>query len=137
MSKMLYSVPPNSRISFEMNASAMFGYRIENATFSGVFSADVAILMNVDIEAMHASAFPTLPDGTPNDARQYDYFQVRLADGQTRVMGVPYVREGSVKVSGGKTLVLTFSEVSNEQFYRIKEALASNGFSPSNVVFND
>lgn len=137
MSLSLYSIPPNSRISFEMNASAMFGYRIENAVFGGVFNADIAMAMNIDIEAMHASAYASLPDGTPNDARQYDYFQIRLADGTTRVMGVPYVRDGSVKVSGGKTLVLTFTEITNEQFHRIKEALSSNGFSPSNAVFND
>lgn len=129
------SIAIGSRITFELYPSAVFGYRMENVIFEGHVSPAVAIALGEDIQALHASVYNTLPVNTPDNPQQYNYIRVRNAEGKTHMIGEPYIREGSLIINDGRTLILTFEQISQTQVDRIFSALAHNNVSPTSQKF--
>lgn len=85
-------------------------------------------MQQADIYALHVNVFPYLPEGTPNDASQYDYMCVRMGNGEKTIIGMPWIKLDTVELIDSRTCVATIDDVSGADLERIRAALAQNGF---------
>lgn len=131
MSVSIYDLAPNTRISFDVLPSGILGYKFENVVFEGLISASVAQRLGVDIEADHASRYASFADGTPDDPRQYPYFQITTSDGNVITMGVPCLRDGTLTVVSSGKLTLVWNSISPKDQERVMTALSAVGLTPT------
>lgn len=119
-------------ISFDVYPASIIGARFEDVKVLGLLDKDTAKIW-IDADAMHANVWSTLPPGVPNDPDQYQYVKLQHLNGKISVVGVPWIREGSIQVSQKGTLILTVTDVTPQDRDNIVRALAANGYRPSSV----
>lgn len=118
------------KFSFEVYPSAVLGY-FRDVVLDSRLSADGARSFGVDVDALHANVYRTLPNGVPNDPNAYDYIRVRHANGTYSVVGVPYIRGESIQMSTFGVLTLRFDGINQQDQQRILNAVSASGYSPS------
>lgn len=123
------------KFSFEVFPSAMLGY-FRNVTLDCRLSANGARSFGVDVDALHANVYRTLPTSVPNDPNEYDYIRVRHPNGAYSVVGVPYIRAESIQMSTFGVLTLRFEGVNQQDQQRILNAVSASGYSPSYNVLD-
>lgn len=119
-------------LSFEVYPAAVIGTRFDDVKVMGVFDSETARIW-IDPEAMHANVYPTLPDGTSDDASQYQYVKLKHLNGNVSILGLPWIREDTIQISEKGTLTLKVEDVGPADRDRIIKALAANGYKPSTV----
>jgi hypothetical protein len=127
--------PINASCSFEVYPSAILGASFKGAKILDILSADTAGKLGFDPAAMHASVYPTLPAGTPNDYRAYSYVRFQLASGQATIIGIPWIRDESLVISTNRTVQLTIDDINDTQLNTILLALSANGFAAVDVKY--
>lgn len=133
----LQEIPIGTKISFELYPAAQYGNNYQNVTLKTTMDADTARGLGFDIIAAHLAVYPSLPAGaTPNDATQYNYFRIAFDNGDTQILGVPWIRAGSLSVHNGKDLTLTFLDIDETRKERILAAVKAQNENPNSVVFN-
>lgn len=134
MTTSLLDVQLGQRFSFEVYPAAVLGNNFRDVRMEAMLNARTAASFGVDIQALHANVYPTLPEGsTPNDALQYNYIRVQYQSGEYAVIGVPWIRPESIVISAGGKLVLTFMDKTQTDIDRIMLALSSNGYRPDDI----
>lgn len=128
-------VPTRSRVTFEVYPSHIFGNRLSDVTYVATLDPQTALDLGEDIRALHANAFESLPVGTPDDPFQYDYVRIRTNEGKYLILGLPFIREDTLKVNTGRTLYMTFENLNEEQVQRIFASLAHNDVKPTDYHF--
>ncbi len=123
------------KISFEVYPAHIFGNTFNNVTITAFFDYHLANALGLDIVATHNTVYPTLPPGTPNDATQYNYMQVKLESGDSITLGLPWLVSSTIRISGGRTLKLTFQDIDDTRRSRIMMAVRSVNENPDNVIF--
>lgn len=118
------------KFSFEVYPSAVLGY-FRDVVLDCRLSANGARSFGVDVDALHANVYRTLPSTVPNDPNAYDYIRVRHANGTYTIVGVPYIRAESIQMSTFGVLTLRFEGVNQQDQQRILNAVSASGYSPS------
>lgn len=118
------------KFSFEVFPSAVLGY-FRDVVLDCRLSANGARSFGVDVDALHANVYRTLPSTVPNDPNAYDYIRVRHANGTYTIVGVPYIRAESIQMSTFGVLTLRFEGVNQQDQQRILNAVSASGYSPS------
>jgi hypothetical protein len=131
MSTSINDIQIGQRFSFEVYPSAILGNGFKDVTLEGFISPSMAQAFGMDIAAMHANVYRTLPATTPNDPLKYNWMRVKHQNGQFSTIGVPYVRPESVVVATEGVLDLRFTGVTAADQTRILNALAANGYTPA------
>lgn len=121
------------KFSFEVYPSAVLGY-FRDVMLDCRLSANGARSFGVDVDALHANVYRTLPASVPNDPNVYDYIRVRHPNGTYSVVGVPYIRPASIQISTFGILTLRFEGVNQQDQQRILNAVSASGYSPSHNV---
>jgi len=130
----IYDVQIGQRFSFEVYPTSVLGNNFQDVRLEGILSARAAASYGVDIEALHANVYPTLPEGTtPNDPFQYSYIRIQHASGEYGVIGIPWIRQDSIVISDGGKVVLTFNDKTQSDLDMILLALSSNGYRPDDI----
>lgn len=130
----IYDVQIGQRFSFEVYPTSIIGNNFQDVRLEGILSARAAASYGVDIEALHANVYPTLPEGTvPNDPFQYSYIRIQYPSGEYGVIGIPWIRPESIVLSQGGKVMLTFDDKTQVDLDRILLALSSNGYRPDDV----
>lgn len=132
----LQEIPVGTVISFEVLPSAQYGNNFQSVTLMAVFSADVARMLGFDYIAANQNVYQTLPDGTPVDPTQYNYFQIKYASGGTEILGVPWIRPGTLTIKNGKRLTLVFDDIDETRKDRIIAAVLAQNERPSSTTFD-
>lgn len=130
------NIANRSRVTFEVYPSNVFGYKLTDVTFVAELDPQTALDLGEDIRALHASVFESLPPGTPDDPFQYDYVRVRTNEGKYLILGLPFIREGTLTVNSGRTLRMTFENINEAQIDRIFKSLAYNDVKPTEYTFS-
>ncbi len=79
----IYDIQIGQRFSFEVYPSAILGNNFQDVRLEGIVSARTAAAYGVDIQALHANVYPTLPAGmAPNDPIQYPYVRIQHQNGE-------------------------------------------------------
>ncbi len=131
----IHEVSIGQKISFELYPAHIYGNNFRNVTLTGFIDSTLANALGFDIVAAHQNVYPSLPPGTPNDPTQYSYFRIAMDNGETMVLGAPWVRFDSVTVSNGKTLTLVFQDIDETRKARIIAACRANNETPDFVTF--
>lgn len=124
-----------TKISFELYPSAQYGNNFQNVTLTAIFNSDIARMLGVDIIAANQQVYSSLPSGTPNDPTQYDYFQVKFSNGDSTILGTPWVRQGTLEIHNGKKLTMIFEDIDERRKDRIVAACKAQGENPNSVTF--
>lgn len=123
------------KISFELYPAHIYGNNFRNVTLTALIDSTLANALGFDVVAAHQNVYPSLPAGTPNDPTQYSYFRVSMDNGETMVLGTPWVRESSIVINSGNTLTMVFQDIDEARKNRIIAACRANNETPDHVTF--
>lgn len=130
----IYNVQIGQRFSFEVYGTSVLGNNFKDVRLEGIISAATAAAYGVDIEALHAAVYPTLPQGSaPINPFQYNYIRIQYPSGEYAILGIPWIRPETVEVAEGGTLTLSFQDKTPSDVDRILMALSSNGYRPDEI----
>lgn len=118
------------RFSFEVYAPGRLGNNFKDVRLEGSMSAQMAANYGVDIYALHQNVYNSLPANTPNDPLQYSWVRIQMPNGDYQCLGVPYIRQESIQVSTGGSVILTFQNKTDADVQRILMSLSAIGQSP-------
>lgn len=113
-------------IAFEVYPSSVIGTRFNNAIVRGV--VDHSGVTEFNPAVMHANVFATLPSGSVDDFRKYNYLRLELENGNITFVGIPWIITNSVQVISNQDLVINipkYGSHENQEF--IKRMLLNNG----------
>jgi len=130
----IYEVQIGQRFSFEVYPTAILGNHFRDVKLEGILSARSAASYGVDIAALHANVYPTLPSGSvQNDPFTYGYIRIQFPSGEFSVVGIPWIRQDTVQVASGGRIVLAFEDKTQVDLDRMLMALSSNGYRPDDI----
>lgn len=131
----IQEIPIGTVISFEVYPSAQYGNNFKAVTLQAVFDANIARMLGFDVVAANQNVYQSLPSGTPVDPTQYNYFQIRYSSGETQILGIPWIRVGTLSVHDGKRLTMVFDDIDETRKDRIIAAVKAQGENPTSVTF--
>ena len=113
--------------NFDVYPSALLGTSYSNVTILAVMDPTSAA-KEIDIQALHVQAYPTLPAGTPNDPAGYDYVKILLTSGRETILGIAWINASTVNQVLSNVITATIANVSAADIPRIMNALVQNGY---------
>lgn len=113
--------------SFDVYPAALMGTSFKNVTILAIMDADSAN-REVDTQALHVQAYPTLPIGTPNDPRGYDYIKIKTTAGETTILGLAWINDATVTQVSHSTINVAIGGVSASDVSKVRNALIQNGY---------
>ncbi|AQT28146.1 hypothetical protein pVa21_205 [Vibrio phage pVa-21] len=97
-----------------------------NVKVLGIVGYDVATAFE-DVAAVHANIYSTLPEGTPENAEDYDYLYVETIDKQRKVVGVPWIKD-PISVVDSATIRVTLNNATTSDVEKVRNALNAYGY---------
>lgn len=128
-------------ISFETIAPSILNLLYSQVKFEGMVTYKVAQSFG-DIASLHRALYPSM-DQTEvvDDYRSYDYLSYSATSGPKagiiQVLGLPWIREETLTVSGNENLSIVFPSISPDNKDYLFMLLRANGFSDFQVIGND
>lgn len=122
-----------SIVNFSQYAPAIIGSGYEGAKVLALLDADSAN-QYINTATVHASIFPYLPAGTPNDAAAYQYLKLKLSSGETTAVGLPWIDASSWVVQTRAKLTIVMDSVDPDDRNTITAALVALGFNNFSVT---
>lgn len=99
--------------------------------FTNVKILNVGIYESFDGENLpqeHQEVYPTLPSNTPDDYRAYNYLKVRMPNGKTKVIGLPWIIDSSFSTYSNMTINVEIHGKSVDDISALQQVLLGNGF---------
>lgn len=118
---------PRKVYSFDVYPVNEIGTGFKNVTVQSILDYNTALAF-ADIEALHVNVFPTLPAGTPNRPQDFDYLLIRTDDGNTTVIGVPWIKDETVELVQSLKIQAVIDGVGSADLERIRICLTQNGY---------
>jgi len=129
----IYDVRLNQIFSFEVYPTNVIGNNFRNVRLEGIVSAQTAASYGMDIEAVHAAVYPTLPAGVPNDPFKYPYIRIQFPNGEYTMIGIPWIRQETIQISVAGQVTMVFENKTDVDLERMINALSANGYRPDDV----
>lgn len=117
------------KFSFEVYAASIMGH-FKDVVLDSQLSPDGARAFGLDIYALHANVYKTLPSTVPNDPTAYGYIRVRHPNGTYSIVGIPHIRPDSIQLVSYGVLHLRFNNINQQDQQRILNAVTANGYTP-------
>ncbi|WP_257292017.1 phage DNA polymerase-associated SH3 family protein [Endozoicomonas sp. ONNA1] len=114
-------------VSFTLYPAGIIGTVYDHCRINALLDAQTARQF-IDIDALHANVYPTLPEGTINDPSGYLYLKVKLPSGIDSVVGMNWIDQGTLIRHESMTATFTVDNVDTTDIEKIKLALSANGF---------
>lgn len=127
-------LPLNATVSFDLHADHVLGTGVTRAKVLAYLDAETAGIF-LDVPAVWANVYPSLPAGTASDFRAYPFLKLRLGNGETTVVSLAWIRDETLRIETTRRMQLVIDNVSPADQNAILEALAANGFSAVAVSF--
>ena len=122
-------------VGFQVYPSAILTDDFRDVKIVGVVNFEAANTY-ISTARLHTSVYPTLPDGTPDDYRLYEYVLVRKQDGKLTAIGVPWIRESSIEVTGTIEIIVTIRDKGIDDIPRLRQILTQNGIGNITISTN-
>lgn len=114
---------------FDVYPSSLIGNNFKGVTILAIMDRQTAN-KEVDVQALHIQIYPLLPaNSVPNNPDGYDYVKIKTQSGETTVLGLPWIKEDTVKLVESRTIQVKIGGVSAADVPRVRDCLAQNGFS--------
>lgn len=121
--------------NFDVYPSPILGNDFHNVTVLAILDYETA-LQTVDIPALHVSVYPHLPAGTPDDPSQYDYVRIRTQNGNTTILGIPWINLDTVELRQSMSMTVIIEDVGSIDLERVRLALVQNGYNKIKLTLN-
>lgn len=119
----------NDIISFDLHVDSVLPQDYEHVKVKGVITAQIATLLGADVYATHAQIYRLLPAGVaPDNPEEYLYLQIETSDGQTRILGLPWINADTIKVYNTSTAIFTVTDIAQEDINNIRDVIARYGY---------
>lgn len=116
-------------ISFEVYAGEILSQDYDNVKVQAIIPAHLCDTFGYDVFATHAQIYRLIPEGRMEDnPRSYHYLLVESENGNTRVVGLPWINESTIRVFHQNTATYTVHDVDQEDIHRIAEVIAQYGY---------
>lgn len=122
-----------SIVNFNQYAPAIIGNGYDGAKVLAILDADSAN-QYINTATVHASIYPLLPAGTPDDPTAYPYLKLKLASGSVTAVGLPWIVDSSWVVQDRAKLTIVMDSVDPDDRNRITAALVALGFNDFTVT---
>lgn len=123
---MFYNLEIGKSYDFTLYAAGVLGAGYKNSKVLGVMDYDSA--KNVqDITPLHIQAYPSLPPGTPRNAKDLIYVKIRTTMNELRVIAMDWISSTPVLVTT-QTARVTISQISSSDVSLIRDLLTINGY---------
>ena len=117
----------NSYYSFLTRAPGILGATYSNMRLVSVMTYDLARNF-IDINAMHANIYPTLPSGFPDNPQGYTYYMFKTENGENAVFADIWIDTGSITEKSSQSIMVEINKISNSDITRIQTTLTSMGY---------
>lgn len=128
----LNQVKINSVVNFEYYGAAIMGAPVRGAKVLAILDADSAAMF-INPVLMHANIKPMLPSNAPSNYTDYSYLKLKLSNGSTTAVGMPWIRGETWEEVAVSSMRFTVANVPPEKQQVILQALSANGFSAVDV----
>lgn len=85
-----------STYSLDLHPERLHGSSLTDVTFQGRVDASLVSVYGIVPEEEHRKVYSTLPDGVPDDAKQYSWLIFKTINGNLEIIGEPWVVANSV-----------------------------------------
>lgn len=113
--------------SFSLYPQAILGNGFKNITVQAKLDYQTALAFG-DIDALHINVFPSLPAGTPNRPQDFEYLLLRTENGDSTVIGIPWIIEETVELVESLKINALIDGVGSADIERIRACLSQNGY---------
>ena len=100
--------------------SSFYGVTVE-----AIATASIAQKIK-DVKSLHLQVKPYI-SGLPNNYDDYSYVIVRMPNGDTEVIGLPWIVETSIQISSKRNYQLILDDIEPEQVQIIRNTLVNRG----------
>lgn len=124
-----------SYVNFSLYAPAILGAGYEQAKVLGILDYDSANAL-IPAAQLHASVYPTLPPGTPNDYTAYPYLKILTASGTKTAVGLPWIQDSSYVVNQAAKMTIVLDSVDPDDQNKVTQALNAIGLSNFTITLS-
>ena len=114
-------------VSFQLYPSAIVTDDFTNCKIIAVGSHESASGF-ISPARLHSTIYATLPEGTPNDYRAYEYVLIKKQDNTITAVGIPWVKDNSVVIVGSIELHATIRNKTIDDVDGLRRVLMENNF---------
>lgn len=122
-------------VSFQLYPSAIVTDDFTNCKVIAVGSHESASGF-ISPARLHSTIYATLPEGTPNDYRAYEYVLIKKQDNTITAVGIPWVKDNSVVIVGSIELHATIRNKTIEDIDLLRKVLMENNFSDIDITIS-
>ena len=122
-------------VSFQLYPSAIVTDDFTNCKIIAVGSHESASGF-ISPARLHSTIYATLPEGTPNDYRAYEYVLIKKQDNTITAVGIPWVKDNSVVIVGSIELHATIRNKTIEDIELLRKVLMENNFSDIDITIS-
>lgn len=119
--------------NFEVYPNARLQTKYDSAIVLALMDFETAVSQGLDAQGLHINLYPSLPGGTPNDPRGYDYVKIKLPTGQSTILGLAWIKTNTVELVESRTITVKISNSSADKVQQIRDSLVQNGFTVSSI----
>lgn len=112
-------------VTFQVYPSGIISDDFTNVTVVGIVTHEAATAY-IRPAILHTSVYPSLPTGTPNDYRLYEYALIRKPDGVMTAVGLPWIKMETVVIADTIDIVVTIRGKGINDIDRIRQILVQN-----------
>ncbi len=124
---MAYPVEARKVYDFSIHPAQVLPGDYTAVTINAILDAETARQTH-DIDAIHASVYPYLPVGTPDDPNSYDYVKVRLNNGTSTILGIPWIIQSTIQERESVKIYILLEDATMSSVEQARSALVMNGF---------
>lgn len=131
---MAFQFKINQAYNIPVIPTAVLGTDFNNVTVVGILNYRTALHF-ADIDAIQASVFPYLPQGTPNRPEEYEYLQLQTATPNTPpvILARQWINEAAVVAVTNSKIVVTIEGAGAQDIDDVRAALVQNGYENLNI----
>lgn len=121
--------------NFDVYPVSLLGNIFKGVTVLAVMDDETAN-QYIDTQAMHVQVYPSLPVGSPNRPRDYSFVKLRLANGSTTIIGVPWIKDSTIQEITSSVIRAVISGATPSDLAKVRNCLVQNGFSNIEVTLD-
>ena len=126
------SIVIGSVVNFSMYAESILGSGYKGATVLAILDAGSASDY-INPATIHASIYPILPKGTPNNYKDYLYLKIRTNSGQVTAVGLPWIDDSTYAVQQAAKMTIVLDSVDPSDQANVAAALSALGFTDAAI----
>jgi hypothetical protein len=113
--------------SFQIYPTAYIGTPFKDVVFLDRVSYHSVPLFNIDPQAEHVRAYPTLPPGSSNDPTTYNWLSFKTQSGEVVLIADPWMKTETLVVNSKQGLVVRIEDTGDTTMQDIRLALLGIG----------